>query len=217
MVRGGGRGKSTDKERNPRNHSRYSRSTGILGEKYFKQKMDFPPENYDIFHAEDFEMAETRNPGQCGVEVMAQARPNGRVMDHWRLAIGGSRMLQYKGELVNIIPAANSTPKWFISYEQWPRDVVIRRNMTTSTWVDILTLIEANEILVADERDQPVANQTVVEALNAMADKNSNSAAARWAVCIGESGKLELQLQLMPAPASFLVSRPTFRRYWNKI
>ena len=38
--------------------------------------------------------------------------------------------------------------------------------------------------------------KVVVEALSGLQDKSSNSASCRWAVCVGEDGKLELQLQL---------------------
>ena len=68
--------------------------------------MEFPPAHWAVFPAEDFETACPRLPGTLGVELMAQVRPNGRVMDHWRLAIGGSSNLTITLDLAYLIPAA---------------------------------------------------------------------------------------------------------------
>ena len=54
--------------------------------------MDFPA-TWDIFPVADFTSASTRNEGELGMELLAQARPNGRVLDHHRVSLGGSRIL----------------------------------------------------------------------------------------------------------------------------
>ena len=38
--------------------------------------MEFPPE-WLILQSEDFEIAAPLDPGRCGMELMAQVRPNG--------------------------------------------------------------------------------------------------------------------------------------------
>ena len=53
--------------------------------------MEFPPEDWFTFPATDFELAAPRITGDYTVEILAQARPNGRVMDHWRITLGGDR------------------------------------------------------------------------------------------------------------------------------
>ena len=45
--------------------------------------MEFPPDNYFILPAEHFENVVPRINGDYTVKILAQVRPNGRVMDHW--------------------------------------------------------------------------------------------------------------------------------------
>ena len=56
--------------------------------------MDFPPD-WLIVAEEDFETATPRDPGFLGMEVLAQIRPNGRVMDHFRIVLGGSQSINH--------------------------------------------------------------------------------------------------------------------------
>ena len=53
--------------------------------------MEFPPSNWDIFPVEEFTTAAPRVNSDCSVELMAIVRPNGRVMDHWRMETGNGR------------------------------------------------------------------------------------------------------------------------------
>ena len=174
--------------------------------------MEFPPSNWDIFPAEEFTTAAPRVNSKCSVELMAIVRPNGRVMDHWRLATGGTKLLSITLELASIIPAAAALPKCKITYQQWPADLAIRRNMTTSPWLDVMTLLAANELTAADEQDEVVESQTIIENLRALPNRSVISAAVRWAVCISEEQHLEVQLQCLPAPVTTLNSKPIFKR-----
>ena len=110
--------------------------------------------------------------------------------------------------LSDVVPAAAGLPRWRLTYQQWPRDVIIRRNMTTSGWLDLLTLLTANEVGIMSETGENVVNATVVEALSNLPDKATNSASCRWAICVGEASKLELQLQCVPCPANLLAGKP---------
>ena len=174
--------------------------------------MEFPPDNYFIFPAEHFKNAVPRINRDYTVEILAQVRPNGRVMDHWWAVLGGSKALEAEVNLPDVVPAAAGLPKWRLTYQQWPRDVIIRRNMTTSGWLDLLTLLTANEVGVMSETGENVVNATVVEALSNLPDKATNSASCRWGIFVGEAGKLELQLQCVPCPANLLAGKPIFRR-----
>ena len=84
--------------------------------------MEFPPGDWFIFEAVNFETAPPRNAAEVCVEVMAQVRPNGRIMDHWRIATGGTTMLKTSVDLATIIPAAAVLPKCTLTYEMWPAD-----------------------------------------------------------------------------------------------
>ena len=49
--------------------------------------MDFPVENLDSLPAADFETAVSSLTGSLNVELLAQLRDNGRILDHWRLTV----------------------------------------------------------------------------------------------------------------------------------
>jgi hypothetical protein len=51
--------------------------------------MEFPPE-WNVFTLEDYEAAAARTQGASGMELMAQMRPNGLLLDHVRVATGGA-------------------------------------------------------------------------------------------------------------------------------
>ena len=175
--------------------------------------MEYPPSDWDVFAAEDFEIAVPRVTGDYTAELLAQARPNGRVMDHWRITLDGAKMLETEIEAALIIRMATNLPGLVFKLQQWPKDIQIRRNMTTSAWTDIKTMLAANEVTVRGEGEDNLLNSDVLETLNNLGDQTINSASLRWAVCIGESGKLEIQLQCLPAPATILGGKPIFKRY----
>ncbi len=52
--------------------------------------MEFPPETYDVFDSDLFETARARLTGDAVMEVMLQMRPNGRCLDHYRIALDGT-------------------------------------------------------------------------------------------------------------------------------
>ena len=174
--------------------------------------MEYPPSSWFIFGAEDFNTAATRNPGEIGVEAMVQIRPNGRIQDHWRLATGGSKILGARILLNSIIPAAASLGEITLEYQCWPADINIRRNMTTSAWLDVADMVKTNGILARGADGELVDNAVITEALAGIKDKAANSASWRWAICIGEDDRLQIQLQCLPAPASLLGGKPVFKR-----
>ena len=174
--------------------------------------MEFPPSSWFIFDAAEFETARPRATSDCCAEVMAQVRPNGRVMDHWRIATGGTAILKTDIDMATIIPAVGQLPKCVITYEMWPADIGIRRNMTTSPWIDFMTLLATNEVTAKDETGQPVECHTILENLQALPARVVNTASLRWAICISEENRLEVQLQWLPVSTATLSAKPIFRR-----
>ena len=75
-----------------------------------------------------------------------------------------------------------------------------------------MTLLAANELTAADEQDEVVESQTIIENLRALPNRSVISAAVRWAVWISEDQHLEIQLQCLPAPVTTLNSKPIFKR-----
>lgn len=174
--------------------------------------MDFPPSEWDIFPAEDFELASPRDPGELGVEVMAQARNNGRLLDHFRLTVGGSNMLKVNFKIKQVM-GHDKLANWEFSYRLWPRDIKIRRNMTSSEWVDIRDLVSSRDMAVLDlDSGAEVEAETYLTALDALSSpKNKVSCALRWSVCAGPDQKLYLHLQVMPAALETFSGKPVLK------
>ena len=93
--------------------------------------MEFPP---------DFTTGGPRSAGDCGMELLAQVRPNGRILDHFRITLGGSKILNISVPLASLLIGAPDSGL-SIKLATWPRDIEIKRNMTTSNWADISELL----------------------------------------------------------------------------
>ena len=65
--------------------------------------MEFPPASWDVFPAADFETTGPRDPGELGVELMVQARANGRLLDHFRITVGGTSLITTKFNLASVM------------------------------------------------------------------------------------------------------------------
>jgi len=174
--------------------------------------MEFPLTEWHIFPAEDFDLAAPTLGGGLVAEVLAQIRPNGRIVDNWRVALGGDDILEASVDLAYIIPAAATLPKWRLSWDAWPRDIQPRKNMTSTSWVDVADLIASNDASVSDENGDNVAAQQVAEGLASLPARAMKSAALRWLVAASDDGRLELHLQCLPASTNNLDGRPIFRR-----
>ena len=84
--------------------------------------------------------------------------------------------------------------------------------MVTSAWFDVLDLLKSNTFMVSDEEGEQEDCSKVVELLEKIPNRLHNSSSLRWAVCASDSNRLELQLQLLPAPTPILTSKPAFKR-----
>ena len=171
--------------------------------------MEFPPE-WSVFPAADFELAAARNPLERGVELLAQVRPNGRVIDHVRLVLGGSELIEAKVPF-NLLFNLGEIPEWVFIYSIWPHSVKIKRNMVCSEWIDIRDIIAANDGRVELEGGVRVENKEVLDWMDKVADRTACSSSVRWAVTVQEDGNLQLLLQGIPAPATSFTGKPSFR------
>ena len=141
--------------------------------------MDFPPD-WEIYPATEFEEAQAHTPGTLGVELTVQVRDNGRILDHWRLVLGVSAFQRVCVPLTRYIqlPALKG---WNLKFQFWAHNVTIRRNMTSSIWVNISKMINSKEAMVTDNTGEPMAQEAVLTVLQS----NNLEAAIRWAVVIG--------------------------------
>lgn len=174
--------------------------------------MDYPLDSWLVFSPEEFETAAVRDPGDLGVELLAQVRQNGRLVDHCRLVVGGSKPVETTFELQEIFTFRGNIPAWRMGLAIWPREILIRRNMATSTWLDIRDLVAQRDILVTDGG----ANDDEVDpgefaALFEGTSSSSVSSSIRWAVCAGADDRIHLELQGLPFSAAVLNSKPLYK------
>jgi len=181
------------------------RTPRIKSQVLLRGGMEFPG-IWDVFPMDDYLTAGPRNAGQLGMELLAQVRPNGRVLDHYRITLGGSRILDVDVSLASLLLVPRASP-WKLKFQTWPRDVAIRRNMSTSLWMDVVSTVAARSATVVDADGQPVPYEAALQVL----EERGKQAAVRFAVVIGEDSRMQLQLHGLPASADTLSGKPTFR------
>jgi hypothetical protein len=115
--------------------------------------MEFPPETYDVFEAEQFETARARARagGDAVMEVTLQMRPSGRCLYHYRIALDG-QVMETQVVATNVFRAP-VLAKYRLTHQAFPHDLRIRRNMTTTAWTDSYLAIAANNILVSIDHE----------------------------------------------------------------
>jgi hypothetical protein len=170
--------------------------------------MDFPPD-WDINPLGGYEIAAPIVPAASTahtLELLAQLRPTGRILDGFRLSMDGP-LLERQLDLGQLIPV-NTFKGYRLQFQFWPRDIQIRRNMMSTAWIDVPVLIYSNEAQLSDERGREVAADQFMELLESLPEEGPESGSLRWAVVIGDDGDPRLQLQSLPSDAVSLSGRP---------
>ncbi len=80
--------------------------------------MEFPG-RWDVFPTEEYPTAIARSPGKAAIEVMAQARANGRLIDHFKVTINGSEVLNVNFPLSALFSVADM-PDWRVQGTSGP-------------------------------------------------------------------------------------------------
>jgi hypothetical protein len=137
-------------------------------------------------------------------------RPNGRLLDHVRIATGGNEILEAEVPLSSLIPAP-ALNSWKAKFQFWARDTAIRRNMTTSAWKDVYALIHSHEVQVEEAEGEPVDAEEVIRELDSMPAASGRSAVIRHAVVIGEDQRMSLELQSLPVSLATVNGKPSYR------
>ena len=94
--------------------------------------------------------------------------------------------------------------------DAWPGDLVFKNNMASTEWMDLAEAISADTIAVLrngvndDDRE-------LLSGLRSDSEKKAVGGALRWSLVIGDAGRLELMLQGLPLPKSFVASKPVLR------
>ncbi len=167
--------------------------------------MDFPPD-WVVFPMEEFMTATPRNAGDLGMELLAQCRGNGRILDNYRIAIGGSKILEVSTSMSSLL-LCPPTSEWIFKLQVWPRDIEIRRNMSTGPWQDLFAMISAREAWVVDRSGEQIPPEAVIREIQRLGHGGS----ARFAVVAGGDGKMWLNFQSLPLAAGSIMGKPTFR------
>ncbi len=156
--------------------------------------MEFPG-RWDVFAMEEFSTAIARSPGECGHEILAQAKENGRLIDHFKMTLNVSfstadifTVSKHPRLEVPVDPACH-------------RDILLRRNIGSSTLSDLYTGILSNEITVFD-KNGPVPKEKVEDFFKQGKDKLVLHAAGRWAASIDEDQRSMMGLHSLPASTS---------------
>jgi hypothetical protein len=171
--------------------------------------MEFPPQ-WHAFQLEDFDTAAPRTQGAAGMELMVQMRPNGRLLDHVRVAVGGNEILQAEVPMDRLFPSPNLNG-WKARFQFWARDTAIRRNMSTSVWKDAYAMFHSHEVQVLTAGDEQVNTEEVIRELDDLPAAAGHSAVLRHAVIIGEDQKMALELQSLPVSLATVNGKPSFR------
>ncbi len=79
--------------------------------------MEFP-RHWDVFSMEEYPTAIARSPGKVGIEVMAQAWANGRLIDYFKVTGNRSEVLNVNFPLSALFSVAD-LPDWRIQWDVW--------------------------------------------------------------------------------------------------
>ena len=157
----------------------------------------------------EFHHAQASIPGRHTVELQAQVRPSGRILDASRLVLGGAEVIEVEINMSDAVPSPR-LQGWTVRYQAWPRDVAIRKNQATSAWIDLEAMVAGRDAEVTDHNGAGIPSN---EFLGVLAELDPPVGAAfRWAVTIGDDGRLQLQLQGLPAAAPVVIAKPQLRK-----
>ncbi len=167
--------------------------------------MEFPPD-WLVEPLDDFDLAVATlaNSGDAiAIQLLAQLRPAGRILDNFRLAINSSEILDVELNLHHLLPV-EVLKGYRLNFQYWPRDIGIRRNLTTSRWLDVPDLVATNNATVLDADGAGIPPREFRRLLDELPDNGPETCAIRWAVAVGEDGLLKLQVQSLPGDAASL-------------
>ncbi len=175
--------------------------------------MEYPGSKTDwnVFPLPEFNHAEVRDPGNIGVELMVQARNNGRLVDHFRVAVGGREMLTVETNLSRVF-RHNNLNNYRLRFQYWPRDISIRRNATTSAWKGVYEMLAERNAVVLREDGTTVPRDDILDAIRAIENPEEKAAAIRWAVTVDDNRTMKLDLVTLPASEDAINSKPLLKR-----
>jgi hypothetical protein len=171
----------------------------------FFNSMSYPPVEWDILPDEEFGghlAPESTRP--LTAVVLLQTDGDAKADNNFRLALGGSELLVYKGLVSSFLPLEQED-NTSITIQTWPRDIQLSYNSMCGGWFDMEHGIAAQDITVTPTAEGDDAGNAFRAKLTQDNPRSAVGAAFRWAVNASFNGKLELQLQCLPMPAGKLL------------
>ena len=83
--------------------------------------------------------------------------------------------------------------------------------MASSAWQDIRDMVAANNVKLLNGEGANMASNELLDLLDSVADKTLNSASIRCWIGASVDGRMQLQLQAAPSPASGYLSKPAWK------
>jgi hypothetical protein len=143
-------------------------------------------------------------------ELFATVRNNGRILDEVRCVLGGNETVEADFPLAKLYEDDN-IKEWTVKMQKWPRDIDLRRGLLSGQWVDMRALVTTRDACILDKDGAGITASAFLKALDS-AEDGPEEAAVRWAVVLGDSGLLVVQLQGLPGPAATLNGKPALKR-----
>jgi hypothetical protein len=172
--------------------------------------MDFPPE-WVVLQMEEYNTATPDYQGDFTVELLAQLRSTGRILDNFRFALDGTLHLDATVDLASIIPV-EVYQGWKLTQQFWPRDIPLRKNMVTSAWTSVTDTVASQDCDITDSDGAGISAGEFIRSIATLPGTGPTNRSTRWAVIISGDHHLKLQWQALPLPASVLNGKASFKR-----
>jgi hypothetical protein len=172
--------------------------------------MDFPAE-WVVLQMEGFNTSTPDLPGDFTVELLAQLRNTGRILDNFRFALDGALHLDASVDLASIIPV-EAYQGWKLTQQFWPRDIPLRKNMVTTAWTSVTDTVSSRDCDITDGDGAGISAGEFIRSIATLPGTGPTNGSTRWAVVIGGDLHLKLQWQALPLPASILNGKASFKR-----
>jgi len=172
--------------------------------------MDFPGNHWIYNDVDDFDTAPPLIQGDYACELFAQLRPTGRILDHFRFVLGGLRVLDIDADLAAMIPVPGFSG-WRYRSQCQPRNVLLRRNMVSSAWMDGPSFLTSNDAAIYDNEGKAVAVNDFMAILDELPESGPDTFAIRYCLVAGPDRRLALQLQSLPYSAVVLTGKTAFK------
>jgi hypothetical protein len=118
--------------------------------------------------------------------------------------------LEINASLMDMIP--NDRFKgWHYRTQKHPSEVIIRRNMFSSAWVDTPTTLLFHEATVYNGADEVVPNNKFMAMLEDLPESGPETVATRYCIVIGADWRPALQFQSLPTSAVVLSGKAAFK------